>query len=339
MSGRMNISLRLILLYVFIFASLGLLVFIPEYDIKIKITLVAFFGGLIAFIISRFIVNPVLNVVSDARETSIEVVKADLTMKLLNEKLENTVADNMRLNASLRKKNEDMEALIYSISHDLRAPLAGIEGYIELLLEKSKPATPDCERYILKAKESAAFMNVMIKSLLELSRIDKIEEPKQKIDINAMVNMIGGMLAPELDKRKIKLVVADKLLPCYGAKNRVQEIFQNLLQNASKFSRDMEGAFIEVGSRKLDEKYVEYWVKDNGIGIETEEQGKIFSIFYKVRDTGREGNGVGLAIVKKIVSYHGGRIRLESKKNAGTTSFLLYRLSNKLNTVLRRANG
>ena len=87
MSERMNISLRLILLYVFIFASLGLLVFIPEYDTKIRITLVAFFGGLIAFIISRFIVNPVLNVVSDAREASIEVVKADLTMKLLNEKI------------------------------------------------------------------------------------------------------------------------------------------------------------------------------------------------------------------------------------------------------------
>src|SRR3989339_282944 len=215
MSERVNIFFRMILLYIFIFSALSILIFLPMHDIKVKVTLVVFFGGLIAFIISRFIVKPVLNVVADARSTSIEVVKADLTMKLLNEKLANSAADNMRLNASLRKKNEDMEVLIYSISHDLRAPLAGIEGYIELLLEKSKPATPDCERYILKAKESAAFMNVMIKSLLDLSRIDKIEEPKQKIDINAMVNMIVGMLAPELDKRKIKLVVADKLLPCY----------------------------------------------------------------------------------------------------------------------------
>ena len=132
------------------------------------------------------------------------------------------------------------------------------------------------------------------------------------------------MLAPELEKRNIKLKFENILLPCYGEKNRIQSVFQNLMQNALKFSRDIEGAYIEVGSRKLNENFVEYWVKDNGIGIEPEEQGKIFSIFYKVRDTGREGHGIGLAIAKKIVEHHGGRLRIESKKGAGTTfSFTL----------------
>ena len=164
MSERVNIFFRMILLYIFIFSALSILIFLPMHDIKVKVTLVVFFGGLIAFIISRFIVKPVLNVVADARSTSIEVVKADLTMKLLNEKLANSAADNMRLNASLRKKNEDMEVLLYSISHDLRAPLSGIEGYVELLLEKTKDAHPDYKHYIAKVKESSTFMNIMINS-------------------------------------------------------------------------------------------------------------------------------------------------------------------------------
>jgi signal transduction histidine kinase len=93
------------------------------------------------------------------------------------------------------------------------------------------------------------------------------------------------------------------------------------LQNALKFSRNIKDAYIEVGSKKLNDKYVEYWVKDNGIGIEPEDQGKVFSIFYRVKDTGREGHGVGLAIVKKIVQHYGGQMRLESRKGAGATFF------------------
>ncbi|OGF50258.1 MAG: hypothetical protein A2231_04800 [Candidatus Firestonebacteria bacterium RIFOXYA2_FULL_40_8] len=321
MIERLSISLRLILVYGLIFLVIGFLILLPINDLKVKIALGVFLGGLLAFVIRRFIVKPILKVVTSARDASIEVVKGDLTMKLLNEKLENTVADNMRLNASLRNKNEDMEALIYSISHDLRVPLSGIEGYLGLLSEKTKDASPDCARYIGKVKESSDFMNTMIKSLLELSRIEKIEEKSQNVNIGALVQTIQGMLDPELEKRGIKLIIKDKLLPCYGGKNRVQEVFQNLLQNAVKFSKETHGAYIEIGSKKLDDKFIEYRVKDNGIGVEPEEQGKIFSIFYKVRDTGREGHGVGLAIVRKIVAKHGGHLRLESKKGEGTTFF------------------
>ena len=190
--------------------------------------------------------------------------------------------------------------------------------------------------YYLKGTNDTIFLN-KLKSIilvqLQTNPFDKLEANQKNDFENLRVKLNDNFylvqndinrISEELYKNGFKLKFENILLPCYGEKNRIQSVFQNLMQNALKFSRDIEGAYIEVGSRKLNENFVEYWVKDNGIGIEPEEQGKIFSIFYKVRDTGREGHGIGLAIAKKIVEHHGGRLRIESKKGAGTTfSFTL----------------
>lgn len=321
MNKRINLTLRLFILYGIIFAGLALLIYIPVFDNRIKFALVVLLGGSIVLVISRFIINPILSVVEEAREASIEVVRSDLEIKLLNEKLEIAIGDNMRLNASLRQKNEDMEALLYTISHDLRTPLSGIEGYVDLLAEKSKTISPECVRYATKIKESSDFMNTMIKSLLELSRIERMEEKSVNINIGAIVDVIQGMLDRPLKSKNIKFMVKGELLPACGRKNRVQEVFQNLIQNAVKFSRENTESFIEIGSKALPDGFVEYFVKDNGVGVDFENQGKIFIMFFKVKDTGIEGHGIGLAIVKKIIESHGGKVRIESRKNLGTTFY------------------
>jgi K+-sensing histidine kinase KdpD len=233
-----------------------------------------------------------------------------LISELQNQKLE------------LECSNKDLEKFSYAVSHDLREPLRSISGFIQLLSKRYRGALDaNADHYIERLNSAASRMQDMITSILDYSKISTNAEPFKLVDCNEILENSLKNIEVAISEAGAK-VTHDPMPSIYADPFQIQRVFQNLIANSVKFSsKDKNTPEIHVGVDKIGDFY-EFYVKDNGIGIDSKYFERIFIIFQRLHnDTVYRGYGVGLAICKKIVERHGGAMRVSSTLGMGSTFY------------------
>ncbi len=244
---------------------------------------------------------------------------------ILEKEVEWRTHDIQAKNKELLKKNEEIENFIHIISHDLKAPIVSIQGFASILKTELGNALQGVNLdYFNRIQANAQQMSTLIIDLLEFSRVGRIEDDKEMVDTTALFKEITEELKPEIDKRHIKVQLADQFPALWGSRKRLSQVFTNLIGNAVKYMGPASDPSIEIGySDKNGSDLCTIWIKDNGIGIKKEFQEKIFQIFQRAPTQLKvEGTGIGLSIVKKIVELNGGRVWVESEEGKGSQFFV-----------------
>lgn len=219
----------------------------------------------------------------------------------------------------LQNVNEELKSFAYVVSHDLKAPLRGVGSLADWLMTDYADKLDDQGReYLSLVKGRVSRMDALIDGILEYSRVGRINDVQSAVDLNVLVADIIQLLAPPA---QVTVTVDGPLPTLFGGRTRLQQVFQNLISNAIKHLDKPVGR-IRVGCADLGEAW-QFSVADNGPGIEARHHERIFQLFQVLtpRDQ-KESTGVGLALVKKIVELHGGRVWLESRVGEGSTFFL-----------------
>ena len=240
--------------------------------------------------------------------------RADKEIRELNRELE-------RRNVELTAVNKELESFSYSVSHDLRAPLRAVDGFAQALMEDYKDQLPaEGQRYLRVIREGAQKMGNLIDDLLSFSRLSRAELDKRAVDMKALVHTCLVDLKSQTQGQEVEFRI-DDLAIGYGDRALVKQVWTNLLSNAIKYSRGRNPALVEIGSVTQNGENV-YFVRDNGVGFDMRYAEKLFGVFQRLhRPDEFEGTGVGLAIVQRIVTRHGGRAWAESSLNQGATFF------------------
>ncbi len=239
-------------------------------------------------------------------------------MLRLNEELEQRVAERT---AQLEAANRELEAFSYSVSHDLRAPLRGIDGFSQALLEDYSEQLDDQGRdYLRRVRAATQRMSRLIDDLLGLSRITRGELRREAVDLTGLARSVAEQLREAQPERQVEFQVADGL-SAYGDPRLLRIALENLLGNAWKFSSRTAGAVVEFGVMRDDGEDV-YFVRDNGAGFDMNYASKLFGAFQRLHDVREfEGTGIGLATVQRIVRRHGGRVWAEGEPGRGATFY------------------
>jgi two-component system sensor kinase FixL len=204
-----------------------------------------------------------------------------------------------------------MDAFVYTISHDLKTPLVSLNGFSGALQKESySRLSKEGKHYLERIQVNVVHMNVLITSLLDLSRIGRVVGPIEEIDVRPLLKEIRDELAVRLKEARAEFVVQEPLPAVRADRGRLRQVFANLIDNAIKYRSAERALRIEVGCRQ-EAGFYRFYVADNGIGIAPRYHDQIFTPFRKLHPE-TEGVGVGLAIVKKIVEHHGGRVWVES---------------------------
>lgn len=220
----------------------------------------------------------------------------------------------------LEAKNSELERFTYTVSHDLKSPLVTIRGFLGFLEEDT--AAGDALRVkkdISRITEATEKMQLLLDDLLKLSRIGRLKNPSEVIPFEEIVREAMEMVTGRLNSRRVQVNIATDGQPLYGDRQRLREVFENLLDNAVKCMGTQPIPEITTGTRLAGDEIV-YYVQDNGVGLDPQYREKIFKLFEKL-DPAVEGTGVGLAIVKRIIDTHGGRIWVESKGTGHGSTF------------------
>ncbi len=237
----------------------------------------------------------------------------------LNEQLEQRVQERTAL---LEAANRELESFSYSISHDLRAPLRAINGFSRILEDSLSQIGPEPEahRYLEVIRENAHQMGLLIDDLLSFSRLGRQQLFTQNIAMQDVLQQALKTLEQEIAQRQIELICAE-LPDCQGDSALIKQVWVNLLSNAIKFTRQRSNTRIEIGF-KTQKDFIVYFVSDNGTGFDMKYVSKLFGVFQRLhRAEDFEGTGVGLAIVHRIISRHGGEIWAEAAIDKGATFF------------------
>jgi light-regulated signal transduction histidine kinase (bacteriophytochrome) len=223
------------------------------------------------------------------------------------------------LSEELRRSNKELEAFSYSVSHDLRAPFRHIVGYSELLKKQEGDGLSEKgRRYVDTIIEAAYTAGTLVDNLLRFSQMGRTALKPRLVDVAGLVDDIRQKLTTEHGDRRIQWVIGD-LSPVNADPALIRLVFENLLDNAVKYTRTREKARIEVGSARKDGETV-YFVRDNGVGFDMKYIDKLFGVFQRLhRMEEFEGTGIGLANVRRIVERHGGRTWAEGALDQGAT--------------------
>ncbi len=226
--------------------------------------------------------------------------------------------------AELQLANQELEAFTYSVSHDLRAPLRAINGYLNIFLEThGQELSPHGKNLLTKVQSSARRLSDLIQHLLTISRLGRTAMRIQPISADDLRQMLAGILQelrlenPAYENIPVRL---HDLQACQADPALLRQVFQNLLSNALKFSLHTPQPQVDVGSFPSFDG-VGYYVRDNGIGFDPSYADKLFAPFQRLHGSDYPGHGAGLAIVQRIVRRHGGRIWAESQPGEGTVFY------------------
>lgn len=244
---------------------------------------------------------------------------ADITSEMsYTEKLE---MDVQKRTKELASANEELESFSYSISHDLRAPLRSIHGFSDILLEDYKDKIDENGvRLINVVKDSATKMGQLIDDILQFSRLGRKAINFDRIDMNTIFNMVIEDLSIEYNDKKKELTIKT-LHSSSGDIALIKQVVYNLVSNAYKYSATKDKISVIVESQLL-EDFVVYSITDKGVGFNMKYHDKLFGVFQRLHtDSEFEGTGVGLAIVRRIINKHGGKIWADSELNKGSTFY------------------
>ena len=246
--------------------------------------------------------------------------KSEHELLKLNAELEHRVAERT---TELEVVNKELEAFTYSVSHDLRAPLRHISGFVQLLTEnKSQAMDAKSNRYLSIISDSAKQMGKLIDDLLNFSRMGRASLRYGLVDFNYLVNQVIGELESDSNHKNVKWEIMQ--LPSLHADYSLMKIvFVNLLDNAVKYSGKVDSPKIQIGFNKPEETKIVFYVKDNGAGFDMKYAHKLFGVFQRLHSTEEyEGTGIGLATVRRIVHKHNGETWAEGEVGKGASFFL-----------------
>ena len=257
----------------------------------------------------------------------------------LTQELQQRVADLDLANRELAQRNAENESFVYSVSHDLRAPLVNLQGFSQELALSGQslaallanPGIPDAVRIqgrelldgemqesISFIRNSVRHLGSIIDGLLRLSRVGRIEYESVRVDVGGVVRDMLASMHSTIEKAGAQIEVSP-LPPARGDRNAIGQVFANIIGNALKNFDDARPGRIEISASSSTPPV--FAIRDNGVGIPAEYQSKIFQVFQHVHRTRNPGEGMGLAIVRRIVEKHGGRIWFESAADVGTTFY------------------
>ena len=220
----------------------------------------------------------------------------------------------------LQAKNDELQSFTYTVSHDLRAPLITIAGFLGYLEQDAIKGEKDkIQQDVKRITEAVTRMQSLLRELLELSRIGRLMNLPENIPFGDIVQEALRLVEGRLTARQVKVDIEAELPIVSGDRVRLVEVIQNLVDNAAKFMGDEKNPKIEIGTSTENGKTI-FFVRDNGMGIEPSQHERIFGLFNKL-DVHTEGTGIGLALVKRIVEVHGGTIWVESEVGKGATFF------------------
>lgn len=235
--------------------------------------------------------------------------------------LQMELSERKRLIEELEGKNAELERFTYTVSHDLKSPLITIKGFLGFL--ERDAATGNLQRLrgdIHRIADATDKMQMLLNELLELSRIGRLVNPPQEVQFAELVYEALEIVQGRLQARNVQVSVQENLPDVYGDRQRLLEVLQNLLDNAAKFIGSNPNPRVEIGQDGYEGDKPIFFVRDNGIGIEPIHHDRVFGLFNKL-DVESEGTGIGLALVKRIIEIHGGRIWVQSEAGQGTTFY------------------
>ena len=246
--------------------------------------------------------------------------------------LEERAAEIYQLNADLERRvvertdelaaaNKELESFSYSVSHDLRTPLRAIDGYSLILLEDyAGKLDEEGKRLLNVVRDNTSRMGQLIDDILNFSRTGRLELTFAEIDMEKLVHTVFEELQPAVAGGSLQVEI-EPIPPVKGDSAMMHQVFVNLLSNAIKFSRSRKAARIKVGAFTEGDETI-YYVSDNGAGFDMQYANKLFGVFQRLHGvTEFEGTGIGLAIVKRIITRHGGRVWAEGEVGKGATFY------------------
>lgn len=244
--------------------------------------------------------------------------KAEEEIRVLNTELERRVLERT---AQLEAINKELEAFTYSVSHDLRAPIRHIVGFVELLNKNATDLDERNQHYLDTISQSAKQMGLLVDELLAFSRMGRTVIHKTNVDLAALVLQIIPELQPEIESRQITWKIGE-LPVVYADSILIKAVVTNLISNALKFSRTRSKPIIEIGADSDDNDETIFFVRDNGVGFDMRYEDKLFGLFQRLHRVDEfEGTGVGLASVRRIIHLHGGRTWAQGELDRGATFF------------------
>lgn len=223
----------------------------------------------------------------------------------------------------LKRKNKELDDYTYTVSHDLREPLITIQGLSEMLYRKyGDKLDRSMVPYIRRISSASQWLERLVSDLLELSRAGKKAGEFREVKVKSILGLSLKSIESLLRKKHIELKQPPDFPAIYCDKTGMQQVFNNLLDNAIKYMGPQSKPKIEIGWSKNKDQYI-FWVKDNGMGIKKEDQEKIFNVFYRGSGASKEGTGIGLSIAKKVIENHGGKIWVKSRPGRGSTFYFI----------------
>ncbi|MFP4370230.1 MAG: PocR ligand-binding domain-containing protein, partial [Candidatus Kapaibacterium sp.] len=249
---------------------------------------------------------------------NVVVMLEDITQRI------NAQAEREKLIEILENKNAEMERFIYTVSHDLRSPLITIKGFTGFMLNDAKRGHFDkLESDIQRIVSASEKMELLLEDLLELSRIGRIANPPVEFSLDELINEVIELLHGSISKHDAIIQVAGQIGSISADRQRIQEVFQNILENSLKFRKKDIRPMIKISSEHFNNR-LEIIIEDNGIGIDREYLDKVFGLFNKL-DQNSQGTGVGLALVKRIMEVHNGSVKIDSDGlNMGIKTILTF---------------
>lgn len=254
---------------------------------------------------------------------SVSAVIQNLAARMLRGAVARARASEARyrgLVSELEAKNAELERFTYTVSHDLKSPLITLRGFLGYMekdvAEGNHGRLPGDVARMLEATEK---MSRLLDELLELSRIGRLMNPAQDVPFETIARDAVALVRGRLAERGVTVQLSAELPVVHGDRSRLVEVVQNLVDNAAKFMGEQREPRVEIGCRRDGAEPI-FYVRDNGMGIAASDRERVFRLFHKL-DPASEGTGIGLALAKRIVEVHGGRIWAEASGPAGGATF------------------